>query len=204
MISEEFSDLIEEIKRKIGGKKDVETIIIFGSIAREEANARSDVDVCIVQLLDVTEEISNIILDIEKKYNRNINVVFTDRMFSGLDRQFIETILREGIVVCGKIPPVSIQRLKLEPYEIIRYDISALSQSDKMRIKRLLYGTKTRKVYKGKTYESEKRGLVKDFGGLRIGIASILIPERESWVVEKLLRKYDINIRKITIWLSKP
>lgn len=204
MISEEFSDLIEEIKRKIGGKKDVETIIIFGSIAREEANARSDVDVCIVQLLDVTEEISNIILDIEKKYNRNINVVFTDRMFSGLDRQFIETILREGIVVCGKIPPVSIQRLKLEPYEIIRYDISALSQSDKMRIKRLLYGTKTRKVYKGKTYESEKRGLVKDFGGLRIGIASILIPERESRVVEKLLRKYDINIRKITIWLSKP
>ena len=204
MISEEFSDLIEEIKRKIGGKKDVETIIIFGSIARGEANARSDVDVCIVQLLDVTEEISNIILDIEKKYDRNINVIFTDRMFSGLDRQFIETILREGIVVCGKIPPVSIQRLKLEPYEIIRYDISALSQSDKMRIKRLLYGTKTRKVYKGKTYESEKRGLVKDFGGLRIGIASILIPERESWVVEKLLRKYDINIRKITTWLSKP
>lgn len=204
MISEEFNDLIEEIKRKIGGKKDVETIIVFGSIARGEANARSDVDVCVVQLLDVTEEISNIILDIEKKYDRNINVVFTDRMFSGLDRQFIEAILREGIVVYGKIPPVSIQRLELEPYEIIRYDLSALSQSDKMRIKRLLYGAKTKKVYKGKTYESERRGLVKDFGGLRIGIASILIPERASWVVEKLLREYDIKIRKITIWLSKP
>lgn len=204
MINEEFRDLIEEVKRKVDGISDVETIIVFGSVAKGEANARSDVDVCIVQSLKGTEELLDIILDIEKKYNRNINVVFTDKMLTGLDRQFIETILREGLVVYGAIPQVSIQRLELEPYEIIRYDLRALSQSDKMKIRRLLFGTKTKKVYKGKTYESRKRGLVKDLGGIRIGIASILIPERASWEVEKLLKKYEIQIRKITIWLSKP
>ncbi len=104
----------------------------------------------------------------------------------------------------GTLPNISIQQLELEPYEIIKYDLSRLSQSDKMKIKRLLYGIKTKKKYKGKIYESKQKGIVEDFGGLRIGIASILIPEKLSWEVENMLRQYDISIRKILIWLSKP
>jgi hypothetical protein len=73
-----------------------------------------------------------------------------------------------------------------------------------MKIKRLLYGITTKKKYKGKTYESRQKGKVKEFGGLRIGIASVLIPEKTSWQIEEILREYKITIRKITIWLSKP
>jgi hypothetical protein len=73
-----------------------------------------------------------------------------------------------------------------------------------MKIKKLLYGIRTKKRYKGKIYESKQMGLVEKFGGLRIGIASILIPEKMSWSVEDALREQGVSLRKITIWLSKP
>ena len=46
--------------------------------------------------------------------------------------------------------------------------------------------------------------MVEKFGGLRIGIASILIPEKMSWELEDILRENRVSLRKITIWLSKP
>ena len=148
--------------------------------------------------------ISNKILDLEKKYDKNINLVFTDSSFKDLDRQFIETLLREGNTVYGKTPDASIQQLELEPYEIIKFDLSNLDQSKKMKIKRLLYGVKTKKKYKGKIYTSEQKGMVEELNGLRIGIASILIPEKKSWKLENILRKNGVSLRKITIWLSNP
>ena len=96
------------------------------------------------------------------------------------------------------------QRLELEPYEIINYDLLGLEQSDKMRLKRALYGMVTKRKYQEKTYESKKTGLVEELKALRIGRASVLVPEKESHRVEKLLRDYHVKYRKITIWLSRP
>ena len=200
----EIEDVIEDIRKISMQNPDIETTIVFGSVARGKAGKESDVDVCIILSTGSKEDVSNQVLNIEKKHDRNINAIFTDKTFKSLDRQFIETILREGIVIYGKMPEISVQRLELEPYEIIRFDLSNLSQSEKMRVKKLLYGIKTKKEYKGKIYESEQKGLVEKFEGLRIGIASILIPEKMSWKAEEVLREYGVNMRKITIWLSKP
>ncbi|MBN2065427.1 MAG: hypothetical protein JW771_01280, partial [Candidatus Thermoplasmatota archaeon] len=165
----------------------------------------SDIDICIVLKNENTKNnISSKILDIEEKYDKNINLVFTDSSFRDLDRQFIETILREGITVYGKKPDASIKQLELEPYEIIKFDLSNLTQSKKMKIKRLLYGIKTKKKYKGKIYTNKQEGLVEKLGGLRIGMASILIPEKKSWELENILREKGVSLRKITIWLSNP
>lgn len=203
-MNNEIENVIEDIRKISMQNPDIETTIVFGSVARGKAGKESDVDVCIILSTGSKEDVSNQVLNIEKKHDRNINAIFTDKTFKSLDRQFIETILREGIVIYGKMPEISVQRLELEPYEIIRFDLSNLSQSEKMRVKKLLYGIKTKKEYKGKIYESEQKGLVEKFEGLRIGIASILIPEKMSWKAEEVLREYGVNMRKITIWLSKP
>ena len=50
-----------------------------------------------------------------------------------------------------------IQKLELEPYTIIKYEMKKLSHSEKMRLTRLLYGKETEKVYKEKTYASRKK-----------------------------------------------
>jgi len=200
-----IEELLEEIKTISKSNSNIQATILFGSYAREQAHAQSDIDICMIITNEkLQNQIPNQILNLEKKYDKNINILITTPTLKDLDRQLVETILREGIVLYGTLPDISIQQLELEPYEIIKYDLSRLSQSDKMKIKRLLYGIKTKKKYKGKIYESKQRGIVEDFGGLRIGIASILIPEKLSWKVEDMLRQYEISIRKITIWLSNP
>ncbi|MDG6219129.1 MAG: nucleotidyltransferase domain-containing protein [Candidatus Thermoplasmatota archaeon] len=204
-MNKKTEDLIEEIKNVSRKYSEIESVIVFGSVARDQAVKESDLDVCIVLKNEsIKSNMSNKILDLEEKYDKNINLVFTDSSFKDLDRQFIETILREGITIYGKTPDVSIQQLELEPYEIIKFDLSNLDQSKKMKIKRLLYGIKTKKKYKGKIYTNKQEGLVEKLGGLRIGIASILIPEKKSWELEHILRKNGVSLRKITIWLSNP
>ena len=199
------NELLEELKTISIQHSEIESVLVFGSVARGQARKESDLDLCILLKKEHTKDsISNTLLDLEKKYNKNINIVFTDSSFKDLDRQFIETILREGITIYGKTPDASIQQLELEPYEIIRFDLSNLDQSKKMKMKRLLYGVKTKKEYKGKTYTNEQKGLVEQLGGLRVGIASVLIPEKKSWELEEVLRKHQVSLRKITIWLSNP
>jgi len=204
-MNEKTDNLLTEIKRISKNYSEIESVIVFGSVARDQAGNESDLDICIVlKNENIKDNISNKILDLEEKYDKNINLVFTDSSFKSLDRQFIETILREGITIYGKKPDASIQQLEHEPYEIIKFDLSNLDQSKKMKIKKLLYGIKTKKRYKGKIYTNKQEGLVEKLGGLRIGIASILIPEKNSWELENILRENGVSLRKITIWLSNP
>lgn len=204
-MNKKTNELIEDIKKSSKNYSEIETAIIFGSVARDQAGKESDLDICIIlKNENLKSNISNKILDLEEKYDKNINLVFTNPSFKNLDRQFIETILREGIVVYGKKPDASIQQLELEPYEIIKFDLSNLDHSKKMKIKRLLYGIETKKKYKGKIYTNKQKGLVEKLDGLRIGIASILIPEKKSWEIENILRENGVSLRKITIWLSNP
>jgi len=198
-----FGGLIDDLGELLKGQRDVAAGVVFGSVARGEADSRSDLDLCIIMKKDVRKRLSDRILSLEKKHDISINVVFTDLVFSGVDRYLVETLLKEGVPIFGKLPDVPVQRLELEPYEIIKYDLLGLEQSDKMRLKRALYGMVTKRKYQEKTYESKKTGLVEELKALRIGRASVLVPEKESHRVEKLLRDYHVKYRKITIWLSR-
>ena len=58
-------------------------------------------------------------------------------------------------------------------------------------------------VAKGKIYLSRKSGLVAKLGGMRAGKSSVLLPEKESWVLERKLSGLGIKIKKICAWLQK-
>lgn len=45
---EEFKDLVFEFAKKVSGIDAVQSVVLFGSLARGEADARSDVDILIV------------------------------------------------------------------------------------------------------------------------------------------------------------
>lgn len=197
--------ILEDIKELSQQYPTIQAVILFGSVARGQDRQESDIDLCFVlKKSNAQQEIQNQLLTLEKKYDKDINVIFTNTTFESLDRHLIETLLREGVLLHGSFPKIPIQQLDLEPYEIFKFDLSNISQSEKMKIKRLLYGISTKKHYHGKIYENKQQGLVDELGGIRIGIASLLIPEKASWQVEGTLRRYKIPLRKITIWLSKP
>ena len=198
-------DLIDDLS-KLGNGENIIAVVVFGSVAREDVDEESDVDVCIIlENLDrqFKETIGNKILDLEKKHNKNIQVIFTDRDMSGVERYLVESILSEGKILEGKLPPIPIQTLELEPYVIIRYDLSNLNQAGKMHVRRELFGQETKKNYKGKRYISCKKGLVEKNGGERIGIASLMVKTHVASEIEKFLARSGAKVRKFRIWASK-
>lgn len=72
-----------------------------------------------------------------------------------------------------------------------------------MKIQRTLLGKETKKSYKGKMYVSKKQGLLGACGGMRMGIASLLIPAKYSRKMVGKLRGYGAQVRVIPAWLQK-
>src|SRR3989344_3010239 len=201
-----FENVIDEIRKRFAGKKAVSAIVLFGSVARGEARKESDIDLFFVaaQNNKKTERlVSEILLRLEKEYNVNIQHIIADNNFKKINRQFLDTILREGVVLHGTLPDISMQKLDLDPYALIRYSLLNVSQPEKMRIQRALSGKETRKVYKGKTYKSKKKGLLAECGGLKTGIASLLIPAKYAGKIARELRRYGAQVRIIPAWLQK-
>lgn len=210
MIQAEFQEVVFEFARRVSGIRKIRTLIVFGSVAKGTADARSDVDFLVV--LDArtpvgrTPErklVGEIALDLEKKFDKGISLVFTDRDFHGLDRQFIEEAFKDGLVVYGKSPRVGVGRLKLEPYSLVYFSLKKISKSDKMKLRRALYGHLTVRRYKRKTYKSETRGLIEKLGGKRTGIASVLVPAKNFREFADVLQRFQVEFEKLDVWMSQ-
>lgn len=210
MIQEEFKDLIFKFARH-ASVKGVACIFLFGSVAKGDADRRSDVDLLIVldtyssnyEEMDVKAKISQLALTLEKEYDRRIQVIFTNKNYDGLDGYFIENVLKEGTLLYSNSPYVRIKGLDAEPYSMILYSLGNLNPREKMKVKRLIHGNRTRKTLKGKVYENEKIGLVQQLQGIRIGAGAIGIPQKSVKIVEDELTKLSVTYKKIDILMTR-
>ncbi len=209
-MQEEFKEAAFEFAKKVSDIDIVQSVVLFGSVAKGEADARSDVDILIIfdspkPISSIREriEITRISQDLEKKFDKNMQIVFTNREFDKLDRQFIENVFREGIMLYGKTPQVDVEKLKLEPHSLVYFSLRKLGKSDKMKVKKALYGHKTVKKYKNKVYKSEIVGLVEQFGGRRTGIASVLIPAKSTKELVDALERFGVEYELLDVWISR-
>jgi predicted nucleotidyltransferase len=209
MIQDEFRELVFKFARE-GATEGVAHIFLFGSVAKGDADRRSDVDLLVVfdtfsesfDDLKVKDRISELALYLEREYDRSIQVVFTNKNFDGLDSYFVKKVMREGIVLFSKSPSIKMKNLELEPYALILYSFNGVDKKERLKIGRLLYGHKTKKVVKGRIYESKKSGLVQELSGYHIAPGLIAIDQKNAEVLEKRLERLNINYKRIDMWLS--
>ncbi len=199
-----------EFAKRAAGIDKISSIILFGSVARGEEDSRSDVDMFVVfdsnkslGRIKETAEVSRIALDLEKEYNKSIQLVMTNKKFEKLDPYFLAKVFKEGIILYGKNSQIGANKLKLCPYSIINFSLGNLQPSEKMKVKRALYGYNTTKIHKGKKYQSSSEGLVKEIGAQRIGKASILLPCNKAKKLIKTLDLFKIKYKKTDVWLQE-
>jgi predicted nucleotidyltransferase len=209
-MQEEFQDAVFEFAKQVSKIPKIYGIFLFGSVARGEADKKSDIDFLIVldtqqdpDMMDERNEVSQIALDLEKRFDKNIQLVFSNSRFDKLDRQFIEDVFREGIILFGRPVMIADNKVGFSPYVLIHYELAGLSSSDKMKVKRALYGYETRRAFKGKVYTSKAKGFVDELNGKRTGIASILLPHRKSQPVLETLERFGAKISKEMVWLPE-
>jgi len=209
-----LEEIINNIKTFIDSNlfkyEKIESIILFGSLASGKFSEESDIDICVIFKRSTPKNfegtIFNCFLNLEKELNRSIQCVFIfPEDINNWDTIFLENILAEGQLLYGNSNyyETLINALEFKPYQIITLNLRALNSADKMKLKRILYGYKTIKKYSKKTYKYQKKGLLKEIKGIKLGRGSFIIPEKYFLLVENKLREFDIKFSNFRAWMQE-
>lgn len=208
LIQNDFRGPLFEFIREASGIDRIYSIIVFGSVARGEAEKKSDIDIAVVfdikgnvNRLSERDETIKIAHTVEEKYGVTFQIVFADRELTGFDTYFVQQLFREGIMLFGKQPSIKAEKLELEPYALICYSLAGLPVSDKMRVRKALYGWKTVKKSGKKTYKSEDEGLLKRLGGKPLNPATILVPFKNARILTDALKRFRAKQKLLNVWL---
>ena len=73
---------LAEIKRRLMEDFDIETLILYGSVSRNQADDESDVDLLVVTLNPLNRferhEITNVVFEVNLQYNTNFSTLVVD------------------------------------------------------------------------------------------------------------------------------
>jgi len=96
------NDLAERIVKELGGN--IDSIVVFGSIAKKQAGEDSDIDVLIItDEKEARDKISSIRYEVDLKYDTPTTLIYLTR--EELEHRikvgspFIEDVLKQGIVL---------------------------------------------------------------------------------------------------------
>ena len=205
-----ISDIKTFIEINMSKYEEIESIILFGSLASGRFSRESDIDTCIIFKRSTPKDMEGIIfnhfLKLEKELNRSIQCIFIfPKEISNWDPILLENILAEGQLLYGNSNyyRLLIDTLGLRPYQIITLNLGKLDRADKMKLKRILYGYKTKKNYSEKVYKYQKKGLIREINGIKLGRGSFVIPEKYFNLVEKKLTEFDIRFSNFRAWMQE-
>ncbi len=196
---------IDALKGVFAREPSVRSAILYGSCARGTAREDSDIDMLVLVSDGPVGKLREAIHDLESAHDVNISpVVLPVDDIDRLDRQFLDSVLREGVPLKGPLPTVSLQDLQLRPIRVVSFDVSHLPPSEKMRLYRLLDGYSTVKRRGRKRYERKTAGFLKEVGGWRIGRGAIVVPEAALPRLEELLSQVNAKRWTTAAWAQAP
>ena len=138
--------VIVTLKERLSEVADIGAVIIFGSIVRGDASAKSDIDIMIVPMKDsdhklLNEEVARILRSIETAHGLQIN--FSPIIYTGEeDSYFLWEAVKDGSVLFARPEMVVSPAANLVPYALISYSFSGLSTQIKKKAQRFLFESK--------------------------------------------------------------
>jgi len=199
-----FERAVEDLRKALL-RRDVRAAVVFGSVARGQAGEDSDLDLLIVPRSRRDEDaVLEEVRRVEAESGVRIAAILASPSLRELERQFLDSILREGKPIVGRMPTVGVRELDLEPMRLVAFDLRDLPQREKVRLERELFGLRTRKRYKSKEYIREVRGKLDEWDGRKIGRGTLLVPERSVSELDALLRAHRAKRTLIPVWVQRP
>lgn len=198
-----FHKCLPEVQRYLDNRGEVKSAIVYGSVAIGTAGSESDLDLLIVAPSEAHEELARDLYRIGARFDVTVSPYLVERAeLESLDPQFLESVVRDGVVLKGKPLEPSVKALQLEPYQLVTLRLDRLGQLEKMKLSRDLYGYSSERKYKRKKYRSRKKGFLESVGGRKLGRATFLIPCRVWPELEALLQKRGGKRWAFTVWLQ--
>lgn len=177
--------------------KDINQVILFGSVARGDFDNESDIDLFIDTKTD-EEKIRNLFSlfkksEIQRKWElKGLKHEISLKIGNLNEWKLKRSIISDGIVLYGKFAGIP---EKIEHYALFNLSFGGIKKSRQVKLWRKLYGYK-QKVGK-RIYET--RGLVKELQGRRFE-STITIPNKNTQIITDFLKKEKIKYIATEIW----
>ncbi len=201
-----FDFLSVAFENKVINEK-MKKIILFGSVARNDYDNKSDIDLFFdINLEEDIKKIENEVnlalksFETQKMHKWAIKKInFSIRPIVGkLDSEkwdsLRQDIISNGIMLYGKFES---KPDNLRHYALLYFKLEKLPRKEKMKIIRELYGYKN--IKNKKTYYH--KGFIEQTGCIKIGPNNILAPLIEITNIKKIFSDYRITPKIIEIWM---
>ncbi len=198
-----FEACLGDVRRYLAQRREVASALVYGSVATGTALPESDLDLLLVAPRKVHEEVARDLFRIGARHDVTVSPYLVERAeLARMDRQFLESVVRDGIPVKGKALDPSLRQLRVEPFQLVTLQLDHLPHEEKVALSRELYGYESVRRYKRKTYRSRKRGFVERVGGRKLGRGTFLIPARAWPQLEPILQARGAKRWAFTVWIQ--
>lgn len=178
-------------------KKGILQIVLFGSVARGEDKADSDIDIAIVHNLN---NIENLKSNVNKFVNARIQVTYMNSDKLSKETELVAALTGDGILLYGKPLKVVFDKKELRPYILMVYDTTKLDRKNRMLLNRALHGSVSVSKYKGKVYRTETKGVIAQPGIDKLTNACLLVEPKKAVIVRDVLSIFHAKFKEELIW----
>ncbi|HYR04375.1 MAG TPA: nucleotidyltransferase domain-containing protein [Nitrososphaerales archaeon] len=168
-------------------------ILLFGSVARGEADEYSDYDLLVLfkdraSMRDGWDAV----FAATGPMNLNIHAIpETMDEFSRANPVFLRELEKDGRVLFSREPfATRISSQLARPFSVVSYDLSSLSYKEKMRV---LY----------RLYRAGRGGIVEGNGGVKLGSGCVLVPRDAGREIVDMARSSGAKATKIDVLLEE-
>lgn len=186
-----------DFANKIKEFKGILQIVLFGSVAKGEDKADSDIDVAIIHNLKDIETLKSFV---NKVVHEKIQVVYVHIDRLSKETELVSAITGEGLLLYGKPLKVIFDRKALKPLVLIVYDTTDLDKKQRMLLNRALHGSVSKSRYKGKVYKTEVKGILSQQGIEKLTKACLIAEPKKAVIVRDALKRFNAKFREKLIW----
>lgn len=186
-----------DFAEKIKGIKGIIQIILFGSVSRGEDKANSDIDLAIVY---EDRDKFEIMKEANKLKDEKIQATFLNIKELPNETELTGALSGEGILLHGQPIKIKVDKTELKAKILINYSLSKLTQTDKVKVNRALYGSISNSEFKGKKYKTETKGLVNEPGIEKINKGVLLVDRNKATKIINMLKRFGVEFREIPLW----
>ena len=185
------------ISRALAAIPEIRLVLVYGSYARSDFGASSDIDLFIlVSRSAATEKVHKVIIELEEKIGRRIQpTIRTSRELTRTDSGLLQNVWKEGRLLFlrefQEVPAAAL--LKQKPYRLYSFRLSSLSQKRKARFNRQFYA-RTAKNYR-------YQGLLQKLGGEKLTSGCVIIPFARKAELEAFFDKSGIEYKSKNVWI---
>ncbi len=190
-----FKDAIK-LTDKIKSFDEILSVVLFGSVARDEATSNLDIDVAVIY----SQKKQDVIRKVNALADERFQIVHLTLEELRDEPTMAGALSGEGILLHGKPVNICLDGEDLKSKMIIAYDAGDLPRNIRSNLYRTLYGGSSTYIQAGVKKKKYYPGIIESIPAQKLAKAVIMVDRHNAPEITKTLRRFHAKWKEIPVW----